>query len=111
MAGNDGALSRDAEVILHLPHDPHPVVDWWVGRGEGREITVRLCGEEVRAVAVEEYVYPDDRVAYRIHPADAQEPLMRVWWDDAAMRWGWLPPGRDVKPAMMYRGEGEVRRR
>src|SRR5690348_4811848 len=30
-----GDLTRDAELILHLPRDPHPVVDWWIGRGEG----------------------------------------------------------------------------
>ena len=104
-------LTRDAEVILHLPHDPHPVVDWWVGHGKGRAVTVRLGGEELQAVAVEEYRYPDGRMAYRLRPADAEGPLIRVWWDDQAMRWGWLPPGQDAEPAGRWQEDKAVKRR
>jgi hypothetical protein len=108
---SSGDLTRDAEVILHLPHDPRPVVDWWVSSGAGRALTVRLDGREVQAVAVEEYDYPDDRVAYRIRPADAEGPLIRVWWDDAAMRWGWLPAGQDAREAGQWKDDKQVKRR
>lgn len=110
MTSGDGALTRDAEVIDRLPREPLPVVGFW-GSGRDRALTVRLGGREQRAVATEEYAYEDGRVAYRIRPADADGPQVRVWWDDAAMRWGWLPPGRDAQAAPHYRGPGEVRRR
>src|SRR5262249_4916653 len=89
---------------------PLPVVGFW-GRGRERALTVRLGGREQRAVATEEYAYDDGRVAYRIRPAEADGPQVRVWWDDAAMRWGWLPPGRDGRAAAQYRGPGGVGRR
>jgi hypothetical protein len=75
-----------------LPPEPLPVLGFW-GRGQERALTVRLGGREQRAVATEEYTYEDGRVAYRIRPADADGPNVRVWWDDAAMRWGWLGAG------------------
>ncbi|SEO84074.1 hypothetical protein [Actinacidiphila rubida] len=112
MTSEDGALTRDAEVIDRLPREPLPVIGFWNGsRGQDRALTIRLSGREQRAVATEEYAYPDGRTAYRIRPADADGPMVRVWWDDAAMRWGWLGPGRDGVDALQYHGPGEVRRR
>lgn len=92
MTSSGGALTRDAEVMDRLPPEPLPVLGFW-GRGQERALTVRLGGREQRAVATEEYAYEDGRVAYRIRPADADGPNVRVWWDDAAMRWGWLGAG------------------
>ncbi|MEE4544424.1 hypothetical protein V2S66_20900 [Streptomyces sp. V4-01] len=106
------ALTRDAEVIHgRLPREPLPAVTWYPGREE-RALTVRLGGVEQPALAVERYVYPD-RVAYRIRAAtrDSDRHTIRVWWDDAAMRWGWLPAGVDAREAHPWEGGGEVRRR
>lgn len=104
------ALSRDAVVVDRLPREPLPVVGFW-GRGQDRALTVRLGGREQRAVATEEYAYPDGRTAYRIRPAEADGPHVRVWWDDQAMRWGWLPAGHDAQPAGRWRDPKAVRRR
>lgn len=105
-------LTEDAEVIEHLPRDPLPTVSWWQ-RGEERAVTVRLGGREVQAVAVEEYAYPDGRRAYRLRRRDDPEgqQTIRVWWDPAAMRWGWLPPGRDAVEAGRWTGAGTPRHR
>jgi hypothetical protein len=106
------ALTRDAEVIHgRLPREPLPAVTWYPGREE-RALTVRLGGVEQPALAVEQYTYPD-RVAYRIRAArrDSDRHTIRVWWDDAAMRWGWLPAGVDARPAGIWQGAGEVRSR
>lgn len=107
-----GPLTRDAQPIAHLPMDPRPVVHGW-SRGQDRAITVRLAGREVQAVAVEEYEYEDGRVAYRILPRDDRRPerALRIWWDDQAMRWGWLPAGTDARPAGLWHGVGQPRRR
>jgi hypothetical protein len=109
---SEGTLSRDAEVIERLPREPLPTVEWWQ-RGQERAITVRLAGREQQLVAVEEYAYPDGRRAYRIRRRDDPEAgqTIRVWWHPEAMRWGWLPPGRDARPADRWAGPGDVRRR
>lgn len=103
-------LTRDAQVIDHLPMDPRPVVHEW-SRGQDRAITVRLGGREVQAVAVEEYDYGDRR-AYRIVPREDRTGAraLRIWWDPAAMRWGWLPAGTDAKQAGRWTGAGAPRR-
>ncbi|HEY5834917.1 hypothetical protein [Streptomyces sp.] len=100
-------LSRDAEVIDRLPCTLLPVVRW-LGPREERAVTVRLDGREQHALAVEEYDY-GDRTAYRIRLRD--DRTIRVWWDDGAMRWGWLPPGRDARPAGHWPEPKAVRRR
>jgi hypothetical protein len=99
-------------VIEAMPRDPLPTVTWWQ-RGQERAVTVRLAGREVQAVAVEEYAYLDGRRAYRLRRRDDPDSTrtIRVWWDDAAIRWGWLPPGRDATEAGRWAGGGEVRRR
>lgn len=105
-------LTADAVLIDHLPRDPLPHVTWWQG-GQERAVTVRLAGAEQQLVAIEEYAYPDGRRAYRLRRRNDPEgqQTIRVWWDDAAMRWGWLPPGRNAVTAGRYGGDGPVKRR
>jgi hypothetical protein len=109
--GFEPELTRDLEVIVgRLPRSPRPSVTVYQ-RGERRALTVRISGAERRAIALEEYDC-GTRTGYRMAlwpgPAGGTERL-RVWWDDAAMRWGWLPSGRPAIPAPAGGGSAAVR--
>lgn len=95
-------LTRDAEAVgARLPIRPWPHICTRYQRGERRAVTVRLCGREYRAFLVETWEY-EERTACRLGRPGASEgdPGVRVWWDDGALRWGWLPDhGRDAEQA------------